>query len=80
MENTGACSGTLKAYQVGLGPGYDIECDDVATVEPDGGRAQVQPVLQEHEELSLCKVASGQTEGRGKLLLEHSQSEEIQGM
>ena len=61
-------------------PGDDIGCDGVATVEPDWGRAQVQPVLQEHEELSLCKAASGQTEGRRKLLLEYSQSEEIQGM
>ena len=79
MEKTG-CSGTLKAYQVGLGPDPDIEVDDVSTVEPHWARAQVQAELREHQELSLCKAASGQTEGRGKLLLEHSQPEEIQGM
>ena len=32
VEKTGECAGTLKAYQVGLGPSHHIGSDDVAII------------------------------------------------
>ena len=57
-----------------------VDDEDVTSVERDRGRAQVQGVRREHQELSVCETTQDQTLGRGKLLLEHLQPEEIQGI